>query len=118
MGHKRTIRPNAKRLSPLLMQRDQMDWDTFAEKVKAVQRGFMGEPDEMRAGRGEFHEYPYSCICEKPASDIIAAGNNGGGDGDHHQSQQFKENEGLRKRSNEEEEPVLGAKEDEDVFPD
>ncbi|MBA0589051.1 hypothetical protein Gorai_017821, partial [Gossypium raimondii] len=112
MGHKRTIRPNSKRLSSLLMQRDQMDWNTFAEKVKAVQRGFMGEPDEMRAGRGEFHEYPYSCICEKPASDIIAAGNNGGGDGDHHQSQQFKENEGLRKRSNEEE-PVLGAKEDE-----
>ncbi|KAG4172888.1 hypothetical protein ERO13_A11G026900v2 [Gossypium hirsutum] len=118
MGHKRTIRPNARRLSPLLMERDQMDWDTFAQKVKAVQRGFMGEPDEMRAGRGEFHEYPYSCICEKPASDIIAAGNNGGGDGDHHQSQQFKENEGLRKRSNEEEEPVLGAKEDKDVFPD
>ncbi|KAG8476836.1 hypothetical protein CXB51_030466 [Gossypium anomalum] len=117
MGHKRTIRPNAKRLSTLLMERDQMDWDTFAEKVKAVQRGFMGEPDEMRAGRGEFHEYPYSCICEKPGSDIIAAGNNGGGDGDHHQSQQFKENEGLRKRSNEEEEPVLGAKED-GVFPD
>ncbi|KAK8481172.1 hypothetical protein V6N13_021543 [Hibiscus sabdariffa] len=70
MGHKRTIRPNAKRLSPLLRERDQMDWDIFAEKVRAVQRGFMGEPDEMRAGRGEFHEYPYSCICQKPASDI------------------------------------------------
>lgn len=78
----------------------------------------MGEPDEMRAGRGEFHEFPYSCICEKPASDIFTAGNYGGGDGNHHQSQQFKENEGLRGRSNEEEEPVLGAKEDEDVFPD
>ncbi|XP_022736149.1 uncharacterized protein At1g04910-like isoform X2 [Durio zibethinus] len=71
MGHKRTIRPNAKRLSPLLMERDQMDWDTFARKVKAVQRGFMGEPDEMRPGRGEFHEYPYSCICEKPPSDDV-----------------------------------------------
>ncbi|KAK8687547.1 hypothetical protein V6N13_086355 [Hibiscus sabdariffa] len=106
MGHKRTIRPNAKRLSPLLMERDQMDWNTFAEKVRAVQRGFMGEPDEMRVGRGEFHEYPYSCICEKPASDIV--GNESG----HHQSQQFKENQGSRKISNEEE-PVLGAKEDE-----
>ncbi|KAK9036527.1 hypothetical protein V6N11_078523 [Hibiscus sabdariffa] len=77
MGHKRTIRPNAKRLSPLLRERDQMDWDTFAEKVRAVQRGFMGEPDEMRVGRGEFHEYPYSCICQKPASDT--GGNESGG---------------------------------------
>ena len=23
----------------------------------------MGEPDEMKPGRGEFHEYPSSCIC-------------------------------------------------------
>ncbi|KAE8720601.1 hypothetical protein F3Y22_tig00018833pilonHSYRG00001 [Hibiscus syriacus] len=115
MGHKRTIRPNAKRLSPLLMERDQMDWDTFAEKVREVQRGFMGEPDEMRAGRGEFHEYPYSCICEKPASDI------GGNESRDHRFQQFKENQGSRKRSNEEEkEAVVGAKEDEheEVFPD
>lgn len=28
----------------------------------------MGEPDEMRPGRGEFHEYPASCICQKPAN--------------------------------------------------
>ncbi|GMJ10994.1 hypothetical protein like AT4G16650 [Hibiscus trionum] len=113
MGHKRTIRPNVKRLSPLLMERDQIDWDTFAEKVRAVQRGFMGEPGEMRVGRGEFHEYPYSCICEQPASDIR------GDESGEHRSQQFKENQGLRK-SNEEEEPVLGAKEDEheEVFPD
>lgn len=69
MGHKRTIRPNAKRLSALFTARDGMDWDTFAKKVKASQRGFMGEPDEMRPGRGEFHEYPSSCICEKPFSD-------------------------------------------------
>ncbi|XP_050228700.1 O-fucosyltransferase 29 isoform X2 [Mercurialis annua] len=67
-GHKRTIRPNAKRLSKLLMARDKMDWDTFAKKVKACQRGFMGEPDEMRPGRGEFHEYPSSCICERTSS--------------------------------------------------
>ncbi|OWM88367.1 hypothetical protein CDL15_Pgr003779 [Punica granatum] len=69
MGHKRTIRPNAKRLSSLFMTRDQMDWDTFSKKVKSAQRGFMGEPDEIRPGRGEFHEYPYPCICEKTASD-------------------------------------------------
>ncbi|KAK8584482.1 hypothetical protein V6N13_109874 [Hibiscus sabdariffa] len=71
MGHKRTIRPNAKRLGPLMMERDQIDWDTFARKVKAFQKGFMGEPDEMRPGRGEFHEYPYSCICERPLGDVV-----------------------------------------------
>ncbi|KAK4740808.1 hypothetical protein SAY87_024396 [Trapa incisa] len=69
MGHKRTIRPNAKKLSSLFMARDHMDWDTFSKKVKSAQRGFMGEPDEMRPGRGEIHEYPYPCICEKEAED-------------------------------------------------
>ncbi|KAK3224911.1 hypothetical protein Dsin_004773 [Dipteronia sinensis] len=39
MGHKRTIRPNAKKLSALFMTRDKMDWDTFAKKVKLSQRG-------------------------------------------------------------------------------
>ncbi|KAA3460263.1 O-fucosyltransferase family protein isoform 1 [Gossypium australe] len=97
MGHKRTIRPNAKRLSSLFMERDKMDWDTFARKVKAVQRGYLGEPDEMRPGRGEFHEYPYSCICKK--------------NGDP-ESEQIRGNQGL-KNGSKEEEPVLGAKGDE-----
>ncbi|CAI9095782.1 OLC1v1031797C1 [Oldenlandia corymbosa var. corymbosa] len=66
MGHKRTIRPNAKRLSALFMAREKMAWDTFAKKVKSCQRGFMGEPDEIKPGRGEFHEYPSACICQKP----------------------------------------------------
>ncbi|KAL3499612.1 hypothetical protein ACH5RR_038705 [Cinchona calisaya] len=65
-GHKRTIRPNAKRLSALFMARDKMEWGKFAKKVKSCQRGFMGEPNEMKPGRGEFHEYPSSCICQKP----------------------------------------------------
>ncbi|KAI9076513.1 hypothetical protein K1719_041499 [Acacia pycnantha] len=69
MGHKRTIRPNTKKLTGLMMAREKMDWDTFARKVKECQRGFMGEPDEMRPGRGEFHEYPSSCVCEKPIVD-------------------------------------------------
>ncbi|RDX90457.1 hypothetical protein CR513_27679, partial [Mucuna pruriens] len=69
MGHKRTIRPNAKKLSTLLAGRHEMDWDTFAKKVKACQRGFMGEPDEMRPGRGEFHEFPSSCVCKRPYVD-------------------------------------------------
>ncbi|KAL9326720.1 hypothetical protein ACSQ67_007365 [Phaseolus vulgaris] len=72
MGHKRTIRPNAKKLSALFMSRHEMDWDTFASKVKACQRGFMGEPDEMKPGRGEFHEYPSTCVCEKPFIDDLS----------------------------------------------
>ncbi|XP_055829327.1 O-fucosyltransferase 29-like isoform X1 [Solanum dulcamara] len=64
MGHKRTIRPNAKRLSALFMARNKMDWDTFSRKVKSCQSGFMGEPEEVRPGRGEFHEFPSSCICK------------------------------------------------------
>lgn len=66
MGHKRTIRLNAKKLSTLLAGRHQMDWDTFARKVKSCQRGFMGEPDEVRPGRGDFHEFPSTCVCERP----------------------------------------------------
>ncbi|CAK7356366.1 unnamed protein product [Dovyalis caffra] len=72
-GHKRTIKPNAKKLSALFMARDRMDWDAFAKKVKASQRGFMGEPDEVRPGRGDFHEYP-SCICERPFTDENSKG--------------------------------------------
>lgn len=68
MGHKRTIRPNAKRLSALFMARDKMDWATFSRKVKSCQRGFMGEPEEMKPGRGDFHEFPSSCICKRPFS--------------------------------------------------
>lgn len=68
MGHKRTIRPNAKRLSALFMARDKMDWDTFAKKVKSCQRGFIGEPEEIKPGRGEFHEYPSPCICQRTSN--------------------------------------------------
>lgn len=41
-----------------------MTWEEFASKVRAYQIGFMGEPKEMKPGRGEFHENPDSCICE------------------------------------------------------
>ncbi|KAK1274091.1 hypothetical protein QJS04_geneDACA012461 [Acorus gramineus] len=71
MGHKRTIRPNSKKLSSLFKARNQMDWQTFSKKVKRYQRGFMGEPEEMRPGRGEFHEFPYNCICRKPNNESI-----------------------------------------------
>lgn len=82
MGHKRTIRPNAKKLSALFMARHQMHWETFARKVKSCQKGFMGDPDEMRPGRGEFLETPYSCICEKPFIDDETSYN-----GDHQSEQ-------------------------------
>jgi len=50
------------------MDREKMEWQTFAKKVKSCQRGFMGDPDEFKPGRGEFHEYPQSCICQRPFS--------------------------------------------------
>lgn len=65
MGHKRTIRPNAKKLNLLFKRRKQMGWDIFSQKVKKVQRGPMGEPDDIRPGRDDFNEFPSSCICQR-----------------------------------------------------
>ncbi|KAK4562022.1 hypothetical protein RGQ29_004754 [Quercus rubra] len=64
-GHKPTIRPNAKKLYRLFMNRNNMTWVEFASKVQTFQIGFMGEPNEVKPGTGEFHENPLSCICEK-----------------------------------------------------
>ncbi|KAK4804103.1 hypothetical protein SAY86_003920 [Trapa natans] len=63
-GHKPTIRPNAKKLYKLFMNRTSMTWEEFASRVRTHQIGFMGEPNEVRPGRGEFHENPSACICE------------------------------------------------------
>ncbi|KAG6704648.1 hypothetical protein I3842_07G142600 [Carya illinoinensis] len=63
-GHKPTIRPNAKKLYRLFLSRSNMTWDVFASRVRTFQRGFMGEPNEVRPGRGEFHENPSTCVCE------------------------------------------------------
>lgn len=41
-----------------------MTWEEFSSKVRSYQRGFMGLPNEVRPGRGEFHENPAACICE------------------------------------------------------
>ncbi|KAM0886999.1 hypothetical protein ACQ4PT_029349 [Festuca glaucescens] len=65
MGHKRTIRPNTKKLNVLFQARNQMGWDIFSRKVKKIQRGLMGEPDDARHGRDDFHEMPSSCICQR-----------------------------------------------------
>lgn len=64
-GHKPTIRPNAKKLYRLFLTRNNMTWEEFASRVRTDQIGFMGEPNEVKPGRGEFHENPASCICEK-----------------------------------------------------
>ncbi|XP_038979778.1 O-fucosyltransferase 16-like isoform X2 [Phoenix dactylifera] len=63
-GHRRTIRPNAKKLYSVFLNRTCMAWEAFASKVRTCQKGFMGEPNEVRPGRGEFHENPSTCICE------------------------------------------------------
>lgn len=65
MGHKRTIRPNAKKLDVLFHKRNKMGWDIFSRKVKKVQRGLLGDPDDIRPGRDDFHEFPSSCICQR-----------------------------------------------------
>ncbi|PUZ48452.1 hypothetical protein GQ55_7G246000 [Panicum hallii var. hallii] len=69
-GHRRTIRPNAKKLYSLFLNRTSMSWDTFASKVLTTQKGFMGEPNEIKLGRGEFHEHPMDCICAKAKGKI------------------------------------------------
>ncbi|XVF45662.1 hypothetical protein PTKIN_Ptkin02bG0225100 [Pterospermum kingtungense] len=63
-GHKPTIRPNAKKLSKLFLDRNNMTWEEFASNVRTQQIGYMGEPNEVKPGRGEFHENPHSCICQ------------------------------------------------------
>ncbi|CAJ2642858.1 O-fucosyltransferase 16 isoform X2 [Trifolium pratense] len=63
-GHKPTIRPNAKKLYRLFMNRGNLTWDVFASSVRRYQKGFIGEPKEVRPGRGGFHENPSTCICE------------------------------------------------------
>nr|XP_010935239.1 O-fucosyltransferase 16 isoform X1 [Elaeis guineensis] len=71
-GHKRTIRPNGKKLYSLFLHRANMSWEEFASKVRTYQKGFMGEPKEIRPGRGEFHENPTSCVCEKAEAKTVA----------------------------------------------
>lgn len=61
-GHRRTIQPNVKKLGSLFLSRPSMTWDAFASKLRTAQRGFVGEPNEIRSG-GEFFEFPDSCIC-------------------------------------------------------
>lgn len=53
------------------MNRVSMTWEEFASRVRTSQIGFMGEANEVKPGRGEFHEYPSSCICEYPEANSL-----------------------------------------------
>lgn len=57
------------------MNRNNMTWEEFASGVRKHQRGFMGEPMEVRPGRGEFHENPSACICENSEAKAEADSN-------------------------------------------
>ncbi|KAI4350228.1 hypothetical protein L6164_004701 [Bauhinia variegata] len=70
-GHKPTIRPNAKKLYRLFMNKNNVTWEEFASRVRTYQVGFMGEPNEVRPGRGEFHENPSSCICQNTEAKMV-----------------------------------------------
>ena len=48
-----------------------MSWEEFSLGVRTHQVGFMGEPNEVKLGKGAFHENPSSCICE---SSLVKAG--------------------------------------------
>ena len=52
-----------------------MTWDEFASGIRKHQKGFMGEPKEVRPGRGEFHENPSACICEDSKAKAVAESN-------------------------------------------
>ncbi|KAF3623859.1 putative nucleolar complex protein 4 -like protein [Capsicum annuum] len=72
-NHKPTIRPNAKKLYKLLLNRNNVTWEEFASQVRTSQIGFMGEPMEVKPGRGEFHENPSACICADSEMDTGSA---------------------------------------------
>ncbi|CAN4104574.1 unnamed protein product [Withania somnifera] len=64
-GHKPTIRPNAKKLYRLFLNKNYMSHKEFVYRVNKYQKGFIGEPKEVSPTWGVFHENPSPCICEK-----------------------------------------------------
>lgn len=47
-----------------MQDRNNVTWEQFSSKLQSYQVGFMGEPNEVKPGKGEFHENPTACICE------------------------------------------------------
>ncbi|KAE8687054.1 NAD(P)-binding Rossmann-fold superfamily protein [Hibiscus syriacus] len=70
-GHKPTIRPNAKKLHKLFMDRNNTTWEEFSSKVRTSQIGFTGAPKEAQPGKDEFHENPDSCLCQTEGVETI-----------------------------------------------
>ncbi|CAL0307292.1 unnamed protein product [Lupinus luteus] len=93
MGHKPTIRPNAKKLNRLLMNKNNMTWEEFGSGVRSFQVGFMGEPNELRPGSGEFHENPSSCICQNSELKTLENMNNNNNNNNKDIEEQFSEEE-------------------------
>ena len=52
-----------KKLGSLFSSRRNITWKAFTKKLRRIQRGYIGEPDEKRPG-GDFFEFPSSCICK------------------------------------------------------
>lgn len=50
-----------------------MTWQEFASQIGTSQIGFIGEPMEVKGGRGEFHENPTTCVYAHSEMDIGAA---------------------------------------------
>ncbi|KAF3521247.1 hypothetical protein DY000_02064056, partial [Brassica cretica] len=45
-------RPNAKKLYRLFLNKENTTWEEFTSRVRSFQRGFMGEPKEVRTATG------------------------------------------------------------------
>ncbi|KAJ1415621.1 putative O-fucosyltransferase, plant [Sesbania bispinosa] len=99
-GHKPTIRPNAKKFNQLLLNKNNMTWEEFASRVRTFQVGFMGEPNELRPGSGEFHENPSSCICQNSELEVKTGGIS------NSQNQTRDNNEGNKKENRTEEQSI------------
>ncbi|KAJ1383851.1 putative O-fucosyltransferase, plant [Sesbania bispinosa] len=99
-GHKPTIRPNAKKFNQLLVNKNNMTWEEFASRVRTFQVGFMGEPNELRPGSGEFHENPSSCICQNSELEVKTGGIS------NSQNQTSGNHEGNKKENRTEEQSI------------
>lgn len=70
----------------------------------------MGEPNEVRAGRGEFHENPSACICE----DSTAREKRDSGHRKHGKVENLTRKEEVLEDQNTEEEPEWDVEEDDE----
>jgi hypothetical protein len=67
-----------------------MSWAAFSARVRVLQRGFMGEPKEVRPGREEFHENPSTCICERTGGKTVTKSKSGDEQGVNYGAQEIE----------------------------